>query len=180
MTCGINKAELYIPSFCINYWNSGKKAVINGNKMSGFGCVAFWEPSTQIKNGFSVIEQKKIPGGLEIIGEKRMLDRDRSQLAGLLIRQSFKITDKLNKITVTTQLVNSSDRDISFGVRYNLIPAAPGTNGGFTRITAKGKTVEFKRDFARALYTTGIDKEYETNVRKLFSVKTPTFFLLKL
>ena len=58
LTCGINKAELYIPSFCVNYWNSGKKAVINGNKMSGFGCVAFWEPSTQIKNGFSVIAPK--------------------------------------------------------------------------------------------------------------------------
>ena len=173
LTSGNNKAELYIPSFCVNYWDTGKKAVVHGNKMSGFGCVAFWEPSTQIKNGFSVVEQKKIPGGLEIIGEKRMLDRDRSQLAGLVIRQSFKITDKLSKITVTTCLVNSSDRDISFGVRYNLIPAAPGTNGGFTRIMAKGKAVEFKRDHARALYTTGIDKEFETNVRKLFSVKSP-------
>ena len=140
--------------------------------MSGFGCVAFWSPSTQIRNGFTVTAQKKIKGGLEIIAEKRMLDRDRSELAGLVIRQSFKVTDQLRKLEVVTTLVNSSDRNISFGARYNLIPAIPGLPGGYTTISVKGKQVEFKRDFARSLFTTGIDKNFEKTVRTLFSVKS--------
>ena len=172
-TSGKNKLELYLPTFCANLWTVDGKAIVHGNKMSGFGCVAFWTPSTQIRNGFTVTEQKKIKGGIEITAEKRMLDRDRSQLAGLIIRQSFKVTDGLRKLEVITTLINSSDRNISFGVRYNLIPAIPGLPGGFTRILAKGKPVAFKRSFARSLFTTGIDKQFETEVRQLFSVKTP-------
>ena len=172
-TSGDAKAELYVPTFCVNKWNIGKHPVIHGNKMSGFGCVAFWEPCAQIRDGFAVLEQKKIPGGIEIIGEKQMLDRDRSELAGLVIKQSFRITDNLKKIHVTTTFVNSSDRNICFGPRYNLIPAFPGVEGGFTRIVSGGKQVDFKRDFARALFTTGIDKVFEKNVRAIFSVKTP-------
>jgi hypothetical protein len=173
-TAGTAKAELYIPSFCVNQWQVNGKAVVYGNKKSGFGCVAFWAPSTQITSGFTVTEQKKIPGGLEIIGEKRMLDRDRSQLAGLVIRQSFKITDNLKKIAVTTTLVNDSDRNIAFGARYNLIPGIPGLQGGFTRISAGGKQIDFKRDFSRALFATGTDKQLEGVIRPLFSVKSPT------
>ena len=111
---------------------------------------------------------------MEIIGEKRMLDRDRSQLAGLIIRQSFKITNALKTITVTTTFINDSDRNIAFGARYNLIPGIPGLQGGFTRISAGGKQVDFKRDFARALFSTGGDKQLEKVIRPLFSVQSPT------
>ena len=173
-TSGTAKAELYIPSFCVNQWTVNGKPVVYGNKMSGFGCVAFWNPSTQIRDGFAVTEQKKIPGGLEIIAEKRMLDRDRSQLAGLVIRQSFKITNALKTIAVTTSFINDSDRNIAFGARYNLIPGLPGLSGGFTRIFAAGKQVDFKRDFSRALFSTGADKQLEGVIRPLFEVKTPT------
>ena len=172
-TSGKNKLELYLPTFCANLWSVDGKAVVHGNRMSGFGCVAFWSPSTQIRSGFTVTGQKKIKGGIEITAEKRMLDRDRSQLAGLVIRQSFKVTEGLRKLEVVTTLINSSDRDISFGMRYNLIPAIPGSPGGFTRISAQGKSVDFKRSFARSLFTTGIDKLFEKEVRQLFSVKTP-------
>ena len=72
-----------------------------------------------------------------------------------------------------THLINSSDRSISFGVRYNLIPALPGMDGGCTVISSKGKELIFKRDFARSLFTTGIDKHFETAVRSLFTVKSP-------
>ena len=172
-TSGKNKLELYVPTLCANIWNVNGKAIIHGNKMSGFGCVAFWSPSTQIRDGFVVTEQKKIPGGLEITGEKQMLDRDRSELAGLVIKQRFRITDSLRKVEIRTVFVNSSDRTISFGARYNLIPALPGMAGGFTRIMHKGKSVDIKREFSRSLFTTGIDKQYETSVRTLFGVKSP-------
>ena len=172
-TSGKNKLELYLPTFCANVWSVEGKNIVFGNKMSGFGCVAFWAPSTQLRDGFTVTEQKKIKGGLEVTAEKLILDRDRSELAGLLIRQTMKITDGLRKAEVITHLINSSDRSISFGARYNLIPALPGMDGGCTVISAKGKEVIFKRDFARSLFTTGIDKHFETAVRNLFTVKSP-------
>ena len=163
-----------VPTFLISDWTTATGAVITGNRQSGVGAVAFWLPSCQIRGGFTVTAQKKIPGGLEISGEKRMLDRDNPSLAGLTIRQTFKITDGLKKITVNTVLLNESDRNITFGVRYNLIPAPPGAQGGFTQITVGGKLTDFKRDFSRKLFSTGIDKQFETVVRKLFSVKSET------
>jgi len=173
-TAGKNKAVLFVPTFVVTDWDTGAGAVLRGNHHSGAGATAFWLPSCQIRGGFAVTAQKKIPGGLEITGEKRMLDRDNPGLAGLVIRQNIELTEGLRKIAVTTTLVNDSDRDLTFGVRYNLIPAPPGTPGGFTRLTVDGKTLDFKRDFARKLFSTGIDKQYETTVRKLFSVKSAT------
>ena len=75
---------------------------------------------------------------------------------------------------MTTTLFNDSDRDLTFGVRYNLIPAPPGAQGGFTRIAAGGKPLDFRRDFSRKLFSTGIDSQFEPVVRKLFSVKSET------
>ena len=173
-TAGKNKAVLFVPTFVVTDWDTGAGAVLRGNHHSGAGATAFWLPSCQIRGGFAVTAQKKIPGGLEITGEKRMLDRDNPGLAGLVIRQNIELTEGLRKIAVTTTLVNDSDRDLTFGVRYNLIPAPPGGQGGFTRLTVDGKTLDFKRDFSRKLFSTGIDKQYETTVRKLFSVKSAT------
>ena len=173
-TSGKNTAVMNVPTFLIKDWTTAAGAVITGNRQSGVGAVAFWLPSCQIRSGFAVTAQKKIPGGLEITGEKRMLDRDNPSLAGLTIRQTFKITDNLKKIAVNTVLVNESDRNLTFGVRYNLIPAPPGTKGGFTQVTVNGKLTDFKRDFSRKIFSTGTDKQYETAVRKLFSVKSET------
>ena len=127
----------------------------------------------QMRNGCVVKEQKKIPGGIEIVTEKLILDRDDPQLSGLTIRQRVQLTDKLTRISVKTSIINNTVRSISFGVRYNMMPAFPAVKGGFTRIVSNGKAIDFKRDMNRALYTTGIDKVCESAVRKLFGIKTP-------
>ena len=172
-TSGKNKVELLTVASCISVWEVEGKAVIHGSKASGLGAVAFWKPVLQLTSNFTVKEQKKIPGGIAVTCERRILDRDNSSLSGLLLREELLLTDNLKKITVKTGIINDADRTISFGVRYNLMPAYPAMDGGFTRIFHKGKAVDFKRDMNRRLYSTGIDSLFESSVRKLFSVTLP-------
>jgi rhodanese-related sulfurtransferase len=49
-----------------------------------------------------------------------------------------------------------------------------GVPGGFAEITAGGKVVKAVRDHSRHVFISGSDKLFETTVRKLFEVVTPT------
>lgn len=170
-TSGENKAVMYAPSFTVTNWTVSGMTILNGKATSGAGAVSFWLPSCQNQDGFVVTGQKKIEGGLEITGEKRMLDTHNARLAGLLIRQTVRLTDNLKTIAVSTMIVNDSDHEIDFGVRYNLMPVPPAAEGGFTRLSIGGSYTDFKRNLSRHLFTTGIDDRFEPAMRKLFSVK---------
>ena len=76
-------------------------------------------------------------------------------------------------MTVKTTVINDAIRSITFGARYNFMPAFPALNGGFTRIFYKGKAIDFKRDMCRKLYSTAIDPLFDKEVRKLFEVVSP-------
>lgn len=172
-SAGKNSAEFFAGASCVGNWSVNGKKVIHGGAVSGVGAVALWSPSLQLARNFTVISQKKIKGGIEVVTERRLLDRDDPAVSGAIIRQTLRFTDGLTKISVDSSFINDAERTLSFGIRYNIMPAFPGLDKGFTRISSKGKSVEFKRDMCRRLFTTGIDKFYEKTVRKLFGITMP-------
>ena len=172
-TSGGNSAEFFAGASCVGHWSVNGKKVIHGGKVSGVGAVALWSPSLQLARNFTVLSQKKIKGGIEVVTERRLIDRDHPAVSGLIIRQTLRFTDNLRKITVDSSVINDAERTVSFGIRYNIMPASPALDKGFTRISSKGKSLEFKRDMCRRLFTTGIDKFYEKTVRQLFNISMP-------
>ena len=173
-TSGRNTALLETSASCLSQWNVDGQAVIHGFKASGAGAVAFWYPSVQLARDFVVTEQKKVPGGLAVTMERRLLDRDNPAVGGLVVRETITLTDKLRKTAVNTTIINESDRSITFGPRYNFMPTFPAMDGGVTRVFFKGKACDFKRDMNRSLYSTGLDKLFEKESRKIFEVTSPS------
>ena len=173
-TSGKNSAEFFAEASCVGKWSVNGTNVIHGGRVSGAGAVAFWSPSLQMAGKFAVTAQKKIKGGLEVVTERRLIDRDHSSLSGLIVRQTLRFTDNLKKITVNTSVINDAERTVSFGIRYNFMPAFPAFDKGFTRISSKGKPLDFKRDMSCHLYIARGDASFEKTLRKLFEVNTPT------
>ena len=174
-TSGSMRAEFNAVSCTVTAWEKEGNKLINGGRISGAGTPTFWTPVCKFLNsGFAVTNQKKIPGGLEVTCERRVDGKNSPALEGLYIISKIRFTDQLKKIAVFTTIVNKSDKAITFGFRYNVQPALPGLPGGFTRIMVKGKKTDVKRDNRRYVYATGKNKEFETEVRKLFEVVQPT------
>jgi rhodanese-related sulfurtransferase len=92
----------------------------------------------------------------------------------LTIVSKLRFTDGLKKISTSAVLTNKTPQPLSFGVRYNMQIALQGEPGGCAEITARGKTVKAVRDHSRYVFLAGTDKLFETTVRKLFEVVTPT------
>ena len=167
-------AEFNAVSSTVTRWEKAGAKLIHGNKISGGGTPAFWTPLCRFLNsGFAVTGQKKIPGGIEITCERRIDARNSHALEGLYIIGKIRFTDKLQKISSETTLVNKSDKALSFGFRYNVQIALPGQAEGSTKIFVNGKGKEFKRDFLRRIYVAGKDEEFENTVRKIFEVTLP-------
>ena len=120
-----------------------------------------------------MVEQRKIPGGIELVGKRTVKSNEQPALADLQVVQTIRFTDGLNRIAVATTLVNRSGKTVSFGFRSNCVPAAPGIEGGFAQIAVGGKAVRLERDNSRHIYTTGADRQFESVVRKLFEVVKP-------
>ena len=168
-------AEFHAPSCTVTKWENNGRKLINGNWGSGAGAVAFWTPVSRLmQNGYVVTEQKKIPGGIEITAERRMDAKSSPHLAGLFIVTKVQFTDGVKKIAVSTVLTNKTLSPLTFGVRYNMQIALPGTSGGYTEISANGKKTKVVRDHFRYIYLAQKDKEFEETARKLFEVATPS------
>ena len=168
-------AEFHAPSCTVIKWENEKRKLISGNRGSGAGAVAFWTPNARLfHTGYVVTRQEKIPGGIEITAERRVDAKSAPLLTGLTIVSKLRFTDGLKKISASAVLTNKTPRPLSFGVRYNMQVALQSATGGFAEISAGGKPVKVVRDHSRYVYLSGTDKLFETTVRKLFEVVTPT------
>jgi len=171
---GEMSAVVHVPSCSVISWESGSKKLISGGRGAGAAGAAFWTPTVSLfRDGF-VVEQRKIPGGIELVGKRTVRSNEQPALAELRVVQTIRFTDGLNRIAVATTLVNGSDKTVSFGFRSNCVPAAPGLEGGFTQIAVDGKPLRLERDNSRHIYTTGADGQFGSVARKLFEVVKPT------
>ncbi|NMA21359.1 MAG: hypothetical protein GX927_12345, partial [Lentisphaerae bacterium] len=168
-----NTVTLNCKSMSVVDWQADGKAQLGGSDGSGLGTVAFWEPSFMIETTWQVTSQGKIPGGLSVTGELRIHDQLSTALDGLTIRQRFDITDSCRKITVTTELLNTSSdeapRRLQAGLRYHCFPMALAEKGGRVELSYDGKTVVFTRNYGRSLFFTG-DAAFEKVIRSTFEI----------
>ena len=172
-TAGENSAILNSKAMSMVDWRIAGKAQLGGTAESGLGTVAFWEPSFLIETTWQVIGQEKIPGGISVTGELRIHDQLSTVLDGLTIRQRFEITDSCRKVTVKTELLNTSSdelpRALHAGLRYHCFPMALAAKGATVELWKDDKPVHFTRNFGRNLFFTG-DTEFEKVIRSTFEI----------
>lgn len=172
-TAGENSAILNSKAMSMVDWRIAGKAQLGGTAESGLGTVAFWEPSFLIETTWQVIGQEKIPGGISVTGELRIHDQLSTVLDGLTIRQRFEITDSCRKVTVKTELLNTSSdelpRALHAGLRYHCFPMAIAAKDAVVELWKDDKPVHFSRNFGRNLFFTG-DTEFEKVIRSTFEI----------
>lgn len=157
-------------------WIVDGQKVIQGDENSGFGAVAFWKPVLQVHSGFVVTEEKKLPDGVAVVGERLLLDRDHHDLQRVLVRTTISITEKGRRIAAETEFVNDSMIVVSLGARYNIMPGILAERKNFLQFASRGATERFHRDLGRN-FLCRRDDLLEGALRTLFEVKSPSLAL---
>lgn len=153
----------------ISSWNLGDNEIVSTDPNLGLGLDAFWWPKDAagiVRGNYIIEKQELVSDSLVIILKRKLTIEDSKDLAGMTVFKTFKISSSGAKIEISSEILNSLDKDKSFSFRYHNMLSfleAKNNKSGFAYIIQDNKKQRFERIFTFKLfrYSKTEDKELE-------------------
>ncbi len=147
----------------VRAWDSDGQQYIDGECIAGD---AFWWPRSAvsvncIETPYKLISQSKTASGLRVVFQRKLTKKDSMSLVGATLQKTYNFS-KNGGFIVTTTIINSTDRNLSFSYRRRSMIVPMGIISAQRGKAAMGDTV-FERSFIQKLYryATEPDKDIE-------------------
>ncbi|OGV47759.1 MAG: hypothetical protein A2017_07205 [Lentisphaerae bacterium GWF2_44_16] len=151
----------------ISSWNADGNEIVSANDKLGMAVDAFWWPekaANMITTPYTIEKQDLKPDLLTVTVRKKITADESTELSGLKMIKTYRIPSSGNEISVSTEILNSSDKEKSFSFRYhNMLSYMGDRNGksGFANVIQNGMKQKFERIFSFKLFRFSKDKDNE-------------------